>query len=523
MATVFWGFLLRLGQVALEASLTLVIGVLVAAVLRRMVTPAGTRRLFGSGWRGLFRGWLAGMLLPVCSLGVIPVAREMRRAGVPGGTVLAFVLAAPLLNPISFLYGLTLAEPVVILTFAAASLVVSTLAGWLWDRVFAGDTAAEAAEHARAADADPTPPEGLRRVLSVFVTAGRELTGRDLAYYAVGLGGSALLASVIPHGALQHTMHHSDPWAPLQMVALGVPVYSSPLPGMMKIGLMFDHGNSIGAAFVLFCLGIGTSLGTLAWLVHDFGARRIGPWFLAYLVVVVGLSYLGEPLLYDTRKHEEDHTHAFDEYSCPFPSGAGGPAAVADKLADKFGPLEQNAALMLGGLLAAGLVCRRLDRSGRLEAWLTARPAAGPRGASAWDVRVPAPVLGGIALAGLVAFSVVGAYVYYPDRDQCLDDMVAVSANAHLSTKLGHHAEAVRHLEQWDLVVRKLEVGVFLREFEVTAERSAAAAALREALEEVRDVLLAGASKEEAAEVYRARVGPAYKAVKQAYRPDAAR
>ncbi|MCS7269602.1 MAG: permease, partial [Gemmataceae bacterium] len=91
---VVWGFLLRLGQVTLEASLTLLVGVVVAGVLRRMVSPAGTRRLFGRGLTGLLRGWLAGMLLPVCSLGVIPVAGELRRAGVPGGTVLAFTLTA---------------------------------------------------------------------------------------------------------------------------------------------------------------------------------------------------------------------------------------------------------------------------------------------------------------------------------------------------------------------------------------------------------------------------------------------
>ena len=66
---------------------------------------SATRRLFGRGVRGAVRGWAIGMVLPVCSLGVIPVARELRRGGVPGGTVLAFVLTAPLLNPISFLYG----------------------------------------------------------------------------------------------------------------------------------------------------------------------------------------------------------------------------------------------------------------------------------------------------------------------------------------------------------------------------------------------------------------------------------
>ena len=75
MADVFWGFVLRLGQVGIEAALPIVVGVMTAGVLRRMVGPAGTRKLFGRGWKGLVRGWIAGKLLPVCSLGVIPVSR----------------------------------------------------------------------------------------------------------------------------------------------------------------------------------------------------------------------------------------------------------------------------------------------------------------------------------------------------------------------------------------------------------------------------------------------------------------
>lgn len=517
METVFWAFVLRFGQAAIEASLTLVIGAVVAGVLRRMVGPAGTRRLFGRGWKGLFRGWLAGMLLPVCSLGVIPVAREMRRAGVPGGTVLAFVLAAPLLNPISFLYGLTLAEPVVILTFAGLSLVLSTLAGWLWDRVFARTTdAAEAAELARAADAEPTPAEGPRRLLAVVATAARELTGRAVWFYLIGLAGTAALSAAIPFGALQHTQHHADKLAPLQMTALAVPIFSSPLSGMMKIGLMFDHGNSIGGAFVLFALGIGTSLGTLAWLVADFGWRRVLPWFAAYAGLLVGLAYLSDAALYDTRKADVDHTHAFDDYSSPFPAyTADLPGKVADKLADRFGPLDRPAVYALAGLVVVGVALRWLDRGGRVERWLTARPAAG-RAKARWDVAVPGPVLGAVALAGLVAFSVIGAYVYYPDRGQCMAQMFAVYADTAVAVNTGRTAEAVLHLEQWDLLVRKLEVGVFLREFGVAGEQSKAAEDLREALEEVRDHLLAG-DAEAARKAFAEQVGPAYRACKAAY------
>ncbi|MGL6097257.1 MAG: permease [Fimbriiglobus sp.] len=525
MSVIVWGFLLRLGQSAIESALTLVIGVVVAGVLRRMVGPAGTRRLFGSGPKGLVRGWLAGMLLPVCSLGVIPVAREMRRAGVPGGTVLAFVLAAPLLNPISFLYGLSLAEPVVILSFAAASLVLSTLAGFLWDWVFAGPGAAAGAENlGTQADAEPAPTQGPRRILAVFVTAARELAGRDLLFYAVGLAGSAALAAAIPFGALQHTMQHHNPASPALMTVVAVPLYTGPLTGMMKIGLMFEHGNSVGAAFVLFVLGIGTSLGTLVWLGTDFGWRRVTRWFLTYVGVVLGMAYAAEPLLYDTRKEEVDHTHAFDDYSSPFLAGASSAQVipgVTQKLAEKFGPLERQAVYGLLGYLAAGLVFRWADRSGRVERWLTSGtapdPAAGPAaGGPWWNRSVPGPVLGAVTLAGLVALSVIGAFIYYPDRDRCQDDMASVRADAFAAVNGGRADETIRHLERWDLIVRKLEVGEYLRSFGVTPEQAKTASDLREALEEMRDKLLAG-DQAGARRTFLTDIDPPYRACKAAY------
>src|SRR6202007_3168917 len=131
-----WAIIVRSGQIAVEASTTLLCGLVVAGVMRRMLGAEGTRRLFGgAGWQGLLRAWGVGTLLPVCSLGVIPIAREMRRAGVPSATILAFVLAAPHINPLSLLYGLTLSEPLVIICFAFGSLVIALTSGVVWEHL----------------------------------------------------------------------------------------------------------------------------------------------------------------------------------------------------------------------------------------------------------------------------------------------------------------------------------------------------------------------------------------------------
>ena len=204
--SMFWSVLLRTGQFAIEASTTLLVGLLVAVVMRRMLGAVGTRKWFGGmGWNGLLRAWGVGMLLPVCSLGVIPIAREMRRAGVPSGTILAFVMAAPHINPLSLLYGLTLSEPMIIVCFAAGSLVIALASGAVWERFFATAT-----DDVPPGD-EPMPAPGLKRLAAVAVTAARESVNPTMGYILLGLVFTGVVTGLLPHGCLSTSMRHDDP------------------------------------------------------------------------------------------------------------------------------------------------------------------------------------------------------------------------------------------------------------------------------------------------------------------------
>ncbi|HEX4592338.1 MAG TPA: permease, partial [Gemmataceae bacterium] len=333
-ASVFWGVVLRTGQIAVESAMTLLCGFLVAGVMRRMLGAGGTRRLFGgAGWKGLLRAWAVGTVLPVCSLGVIPIAREMRRAGVPSGTIMAFVLAAPHINPLSLLYGLTLSEPLVIICFAVGSLVVALAAGLIWDQLLASD------QDAAPPTDEPMPAPGLKRLAAVILAAARESVGPTMGYILIGLVSTGLLAGLLPHGCLGTSMRHDDRCSPLLMTAIALPLYSGPLQGMMRLGLMFEHGNSVAAAFALFELGIGVNLGLIAWLMVLFGWRRVLVWLALICAVTLGLAYAAEQPLYFA--HEEaGHTHAFDEWTSPFVSGSQANwQIVRDKLLQKVDSL----------------------------------------------------------------------------------------------------------------------------------------------------------------------------------------
>ncbi|MGW4500631.1 permease [Micromonospora sp. NPDC004336] len=79
----------------------------------------------------------AGVVLPGCECGSVPIAGSLIRRGVTPAAALAFLLAAPAINPI-VLTATAVAfpgDPEMVLGRAVASLVVAMVMGWLWLRL----------------------------------------------------------------------------------------------------------------------------------------------------------------------------------------------------------------------------------------------------------------------------------------------------------------------------------------------------------------------------------------------------
>jgi uncharacterized protein len=80
---------------------------------------------------------VAGVILPGCECGSVPIAGSLIRRGVTPAAALAFLLAAPAINPI-VLTATAIAfpnNPEMVLARGGASLIVAVLMGWLWLRV----------------------------------------------------------------------------------------------------------------------------------------------------------------------------------------------------------------------------------------------------------------------------------------------------------------------------------------------------------------------------------------------------
>ncbi|GAA4942506.1 permease [Actinoplanes utahensis] len=80
---------------------------------------------------------VAGVVLPGCECGAVPIAGSLIRRGVTPAAALAFLLAAPAINPI-VLTATAVAfpdDPEMVLARGLASLAVAMVMGWLWLRL----------------------------------------------------------------------------------------------------------------------------------------------------------------------------------------------------------------------------------------------------------------------------------------------------------------------------------------------------------------------------------------------------
>ena len=480
------GGLLRGMQVLIDASVWIAFGCCIAAIFRNMLGAENTRSLFGDNSRyGLFVGWGIGMLLPVCSLGVIPVLQELRRSGVKSKTIIAFGLTAPLFNPLSILYGLSMSDPIAVIIFSAAAMMIVTALGTMWGKWFdAGPSLGRASE-----EAEEISTSGIRRSLAVLHTAATEMIGLSSVFIVIGILASTLTSVAFSHGSLSASVEPDKLFAPAFMATYVTPIYSTPLLTMSQIGSMFQHGNSVGAAFSLLILGAGVNLGLLCWFAIALGFRRVMIFVALLMSLTIGLAYAMDKPLYPAGVTPAGHTHAFDIYTHPYHDTQTGLLSTA---AEEVGEYMQEKGTyglkFLGGLVVLGIVFRMVELRWDLSSWFKSREET----PSDWDIALPPWIIGLVACAGLVALSVVGTFIYYPPPESLLDDLSAINANCVVAANSSDWEGVEKWVPFCDDLSRRLEVGVFLREGSVSEFKRAKAKVYREKLDELRDNIAAG-------------------------------
>lgn len=97
----FRTFSITFVSIFLEALPFMLLGALLSGLIEVFVPKEKLMRLFPSGgWRSIVVAAGAGMLFPVCECAIIPVVRRLFKKGLPLGAGIAFLLGAPIFNPL---------------------------------------------------------------------------------------------------------------------------------------------------------------------------------------------------------------------------------------------------------------------------------------------------------------------------------------------------------------------------------------------------------------------------------------
>lgn len=267
----------------------LVMGVVISGLIAAWVSPQLVARILPKNRVLAVTGATgAGLLLPGCECGSVPISGRMVARGVAPGAAMAFMLSAPAINPV-VLVATSVAfpgRPEVVLARFLASLVTAWLVGLLWIRLGDADALMERAR-SRVQDTGDRFGTFVATVRHDFLHAG--------GYLVIGAAVAATLQVLVPRSVVD-SVASSGVTAILAMAILAVVLsICSEADAFVAASL---NQFSLTSRLVFLVVGPAVDLKLVALQAGIFGrsfAMRFAP--LAFGVAVVSATLIGWWLL----------------------------------------------------------------------------------------------------------------------------------------------------------------------------------------------------------------------------------
>ncbi len=314
--------------------------------IAHVILPRGTPKWLArsNGALGALRGLAVGMLLPVCSCGIVPLHRTLADKRLVPSAAAGILVASPELGPAALLLSWALLGPTLFVARICTAAVAALATAFVLTNVVSARPKADPlapephggyGEHAHD---EPHLGESLVHAARFgFV----EMLDHTAPWLLAGLLAAALAEPTIPHDAFVGL----SPFVIVPAAALiGVPFYVSASAAMPLVAVLLHKGLSPGAAVAFLLTAPAVTPATVALLERRFGTMAARLFAVAAVVVAIGCGL------------------ALDQWSMTGPTlalHAVAPRASDLALAFFFllvatSLLRQGPRAMLGKLLASG-------------------------------------------------------------------------------------------------------------------------------------------------------------------------
>lgn len=272
------------------ASVWLIFSFLLAGLLHDVLSPDKFQKVLGNNRiSSIIKSTISGMLLPICSCGVIPLGISMYYSGAYLGPTLAFMTSTPMINPVAVLlcYGLLGKEITIIyvITGFLAPLIIGIIGN-----CFGGDEL-----QVKGIDENIQKRILIRDEKTFFekVKSGMEWAMKDLAlvvskYVILGMLFAAIIFNIVPQEFIQKYLGNPDVLSLGGVTILAAVMYVCAVGHIPFIAALIASGAAPGIAITFLMAGAATNFPELMSLYKIIGRKTA----IIYSTVVVTISLI---------------------------------------------------------------------------------------------------------------------------------------------------------------------------------------------------------------------------------------
>lgn len=331
----FFELLNNLFILANEASPFLILGLVIAGLMKTWVPTQILSKHLGSGNSAIFKAAFIGAPLPLCSCGVIPVATQLKRSGASAPATSSFLVATPETGVDSVTVSYALLGPIMAIYRPITAIVSAIFTGFLVSTIKNSDAvdcdkpqtsstksccsskneatnspqdiAHQAHEHNAekekssccASKATPKTDSALGKTLLGIKYAFGQLIDDLIVWLFIGLLFATLVKTFLPAEFL--LSYGSGITAMLVMIAISIPMYICATASTPIAAGFILAGISPGTALVFMMAGPATNISTLGVIKNEMGKQVLVRYLLGITISAIsfgllfdfGLNYFG--------------------------------------------------------------------------------------------------------------------------------------------------------------------------------------------------------------------------------------
>lgn len=278
----------------------LVISFILAGLLHNFLSAGKLMDMLGNTRiSSLIKATVSGLLLPICSCGVIPLGFSLYYSGAFLGPTLAFMTATPIINPAAVLLAYGFLGPQIATAYLACGLLIPLIIGVVGNK-FAGPELkapgiGDAIEMAKLENSQrPSLAEKLWSGLQWgFLDLG--LTVSKYVFFGMLLAG--LIITLVPAAFIQKYLGNPGMLSMVSIAVLGGVMYVCAVGHIPFIAALVASGAAPGLAITFLMVGAATNIPELLSIYKFIGKRATAIYFLVLVVFSFLAGYLTNMLM----------------------------------------------------------------------------------------------------------------------------------------------------------------------------------------------------------------------------------